>query len=165
MFVFSSTHFSFSTYLLSLFCLEKLKTLSNFLLQFHCTAFQYASNFNSDLSMWQTAAVTTLQSSTFNFCLGFLCSFSAPLTSLFRRIYCVSLLLIFGLNFFVQRFMVLLRSIKTFQRGMWLRWRPCIAVRLINFNLRVLCSCLAPPTFFLRTIYWLFFPSKIENVI
>jgi surface protein len=45
--------------------------------------FYNAYNFNSNISNWNTAAVTTLQSSTFNFYLGVLCSFSAPLTSLF----------------------------------------------------------------------------------
>ena len=86
MFVFSSTHFSFSTYLLSLFCFEKLKILSNFWLQFLWTAFYEASEFNQDLSTWNVANVETMYSSTSNFYLRVLSSFLAAPTFLLKPV-------------------------------------------------------------------------------
>ena len=84
--------------------------------------------------------------------------FSAP--TFFLRTYFLNFFLqnwkyylIFYFNFFGQHFMERLRSIKTFQRGMWLRWRPWHGVRLASTSVYNVCFYTG----------WLFFLSKIDS--
>ena len=62
MFIFSSTNLS-----VCLIYIEQLQMVFNFCLQFLCTAFYQAFAFNSDISKWNTSAVTSMIQSTSNF--------------------------------------------------------------------------------------------------